>query len=304
VTFLEALRAARCAPAAIMQRFRMYYNRDRTAFFAFVEGSEDREYLQPAILSRIHGALYFLKCGNKHKVLKAREDIRKDFPDVKRAMFFIDKDFDDQLGIAHPEDNALFVTSYYSIENHLVGNEALHIVLCNIVHLESEDDRVSHLAKKYQDLTHQFSTYLRNFTAITICARRQALSVNLNNVRLSQIFSISNDFELVAVEGYEAELTRMSGLETDVINEADVSQLLTVLNCIDYKIWLRGKFDLWLFVRFVTKIYEELRAEHNFERDFRLQTPITESNIFQLLSGRVSYPASLNSFLEGMSSAV
>jgi hypothetical protein len=58
------------------------------------------------------------------------------------------------------------------------------------------------------------------------------------------------------------------------------------------KIYIRGKFELWFFVKFVVKL-EELVPE------VKLRVPIGENSAVRLLGPRLQIPSSLEKFLRG-----
>src|SRR5579872_5037245 len=137
MNFLNALRVARTSSTAVTQQFRLYYRVSSPGdVFVFFEGIPDKEFYYPEIQRRATTAtIYVLICNGKSGVLHALEDVEAAYPAIKRALFFVDKDFDDILGITLPVTERLYCTDYYSIENHLVGEQAIRTVLCDLAHL-------------------------------------------------------------------------------------------------------------------------------------------------------------------------
>jgi hypothetical protein len=95
----------------------------------------------------------------------------------------------------------------------------------------------------------------------------------------------------------------MAGVHNPPPSGAIASQM-RALRLADIKMWLRGKFELWFFVKFADRVSQALRENAIAgERPFPAN-PVTERNAFQELSGRVRYPRSLLLFLDNRLGAV
>lgn len=299
--FVQELIDARRRPVAITLDFSLRYDARSNQIYAFVEGTADKEYLE-AELRRRKGdgtSARFFVCDGKSGVLTALEFVERSKPAANRTLFFVDSDFDSFIPISSCQSPRLFTTSFYSIENHMVSCEAVRIILCELAHIDPDDARVAIAAKQYAMLTRKFARFMRRYAAAAICARRDGISVNLNNVNLGKAFHFSDACELSERDCVAVELSKMSGLACGIIPVENIKIQMRALKIDEYKKWMRGKYELWIFIGFINRIWHALIGEpatgtRRIEKSFDL----TESNIFRLLSGRVRYPHELLDYLD------
>lgn len=295
--FLDKLRRARVAPAATVHQFVLHKADGSTV--AFVEGQDDKEFLQQELRARLGKDARFVICDGKHGVLEALAAIEARFPETQLALFFVDKDFDDFIPVERPCSNRLFTTEAYSIENYLASETSLRVILCELAHFPHDDARVHEIIERYHSLVKSLCVVLRRFTACAICAKRLGIPVNLNNVRLGDVITIDDDCKIKKGQNLAAGLKKMAGVPENAVPVAAIRAEMRRLHPrISYKTWLRGKFDLWLFVRFVSAVFDALRGEPTLgTRTFRGDLQITVANLFRMLPGRLPCPKDLDSFL-------
>lgn len=283
-----------------MHRFTLLHNSDSNAAIAFVEGLEDKQYLQLELRRRNGGCdAHFIICDGKSGVFDALAEVEKRYTDAKRVMFFVDKDFDDFVPVTYPSSWRLFTTTVYSVENYLVSDEALKSVLCHMAHMEHDDSRLPMILDQYNRVIRDLALRMRRFIACAICAKRAGVRVTLANVELNRVFAIDERFELRISDGFAEALRTMSGIPVGVVGTDDVRRQIRSLRVEEWKRWLRGKFERWAFVKYLEVLRRELGGTPvSGTRNFPKAVLVTDGSCFQALAGRVPYPPELTQFLD------
>jgi len=301
MAFLDQLRSARLAPVAVMQQFVLYYRADPEGIFAFIEGADDRHFLQYELQSRSQGGLAnFITCNGKAGVLRALDNVSRLYPAVQRALFFVDRDFDDfiapQLARTHPQ---LYITDWYSIENDVVNEGALRTVFCQLGNLAGNDARLDAIIRRFDAAHRRFAVILRRYLAAAIVFLRAGREVHLNNIDLGRALRLDPDCGPILNRHRVADIAAMAGLADVAIDVAATRMQMRALLLPRVKLWLRGKFELWFFVRFVDCVSARLRGQPvGGGRTFPRAELLTVGNAVQVLAGRVPYPDSLLQFLD------
>ena len=78
----------------------------------------------------------------------------------------------------------------------------------------------------------------------------------------------------------------------------DVRKVCKELQRTDPKEYVRGKFELWFFVKFVARLEQELRNSGNRRLRPKSVVTISNSNAVDLLATRCQIGSRLKSFLE------
>jgi hypothetical protein len=134
-------------------------------------------------------------------------------------------------------------------------------------------------------------------TAWVIHLRREGQWPTLNNVNLSDIFSFNE--ELILEKKNEIKQVdeisiweKMCNVNTPAGCQSAIELVSKDLSALEPKMYIRGKFELWFFVKFIVKL-EELVPE------VKLGLPIGENSAVKLLGPRLQIPSSLEKFLRG-----
>jgi hypothetical protein len=307
MTFLDQLRLLRRAPVAVFLQFDLIYRDGCGDLYAFVEGIADKEYFQYELRRRVEqdAEIHFYVCDGKDGVLRALNDLERRRPSAERVMFLIDKDFDDYIPIHRQTSVRLFTTPYYSIENHLVGEEALRAVFADFAHIESSDPRFALIIATYRRALRRFAVCLRRFIAWAICARRAGLRPNLNNVNLNAVIKLNQELLPCAAANVGIKLGLACGVAAHLVTTTEVRRQMRELTIDEYKRWLRGKAELWFFLKFVNLTWDSLVREPGVgTRPIQKTVQINEANVFQLLADRVTYPSELLAFLDTVATRI
>lgn len=284
--------------------------------FLFFEGEDDPAFYHPHVRNYLHENSHssFI-CYGRSDVLKVFELIKSDARAVSRSLFFIDKDHTDLLGTPPPKETTIFQTTYYSIENYLVSEEVFLGYWSEILHLDTTDERLSLYLDQFRRTYSAFEKRMLTLMALVLHARgidgSSARKLNLNNLKLEQVFQI--DFCRGTCR-YRLGAGRTFARSTST-KEGSISVQSSEIRYVarkhlygrTAKEFIRGKYELWFFVKFLQRVTQELSyREANRIPGFRRATPkiaITVENATEILSPRLKCPPDLIDFLSARRNA-
>lgn len=299
-TFLDRQRGKRHSPIAILAKFERTKGRVPNALFTAFEALLDKAVYIEDIKQHIKAPKYVvLLCDGKRGVTHFFDHVQTKYGDLKNVLCFIDRDFDEILGYKIPNDPKVYITDGYSIENRFSNREALRVVLEDILHVEDDEGiLIDGYLHEFDSANKTFSRQLMPLMAWTIAIREMGCRVHLGGINLQTIFSI---------DAKGCPRRRAESLKTFIVQSdpnasllvlQEIRRIITKLKALDPDQFVRGKFAIWFFLKFIAYIKAELRdAQIAGERALFLDAAIDAQNIVQLLVGRLATPDSLVTFL-------
>ena len=246
--------------------------------------------------------LFSYQCGGKANIYDTYQKVIN-VPSHGVALFFVDKDFSDILHETYPIAENIYVTDFYSIENYLVSEDMLTRIWNELFHFPKAMISIKSTQSKFRlELEHFYNVFLP-LMAWIISLRRSGLKPNLNNINLSNIFFINDDLSLEKrgeasnIDEIEI-LEKMCGVTTTQECRSNIDSIAQELANLVPKMYIRGKFEMWFFVKFTEKLTRMLqRAISDRGGKMGVKTQITEGNAIEVLGPRLQIPLSLEKFL-------
>lgn len=299
--FLEDLKDA-AKPADAYLAFIKAYPSKENKIHAFFEGEDDFSFY-PQFIKAVLEKDYPIEkydCGGKAKVYELYSKVMSRVNDKIQVLFFVDKDHSDLIKENYITSDKIYVTDYYSIENFLVTESILYSVCEEIYHIKNSDPHLELIIKKFRKELNKYYLLILPIIAWIIYTRKTGKKVNLNNVDLKKIFYFNDDLEIVrkSPDKYNSRLKYLDiscNVSTPKTVWRDILSVARELSLLQPKIHLRGKFELWFLVEFLTKLKTCKDSSGKFF--FKPSTQISMGNAVEILGPRASCPASLNSFL-------
>lgn len=291
--------AGTCGPA--LHEFILQYNDDDDSIHLFFEGDEDPSFYMP-VVRRYAGsrALFRYVSGGKSALGAIKEYLVKNRYELGRVLFFADRDHDDLLGCQLPSDHQTFLTDFYSIESYLVGRVQAEIVLVDLAGVRSTDKQCMVFLDSIEARASEWRAALRPFMAYSLAAREAGLKPNMNNARLGDVFTVDGLSGTVrkkkgAFVAFKAALLR----KDDVVEYADLLRWSRVLRHRDPRVWVRGKYLLWIFERALFGFLEIVirRQKAAKQKAPKIPPSLREGRLLEGLGGRLPATHSLESFL-------
>lgn len=303
MSFLDELRRSRESPASAYQLFLLQSPKSRDGVHAFFEGHDDSSFYYGflAHYAPAPRTIYVYRCGNKEGVYETYAKVTRSARPTATLLFFVDKDYSDLLGERHPTAANIFVTEYYSIENYLVSEEMLRRVWEDIFSFTNVHFGFDGILARFRSELNRFYAFALPLTAWIIFLRQNGLRPNLNDLNLSRVCSFNNEIalELAEMEKVIEISEPLCGVKTPGDFASAAPAILVQLSALEPKKYIRGKFELWFFVRFVAKLAETLRNTIlDGRQSVKLRTSIGEENAVEVLGPRAVMPSGLKFFLE------
>lgn len=305
MSFLDELRAAPNSPTASWNTFIMEYLPGGQALFVVHEGRDDPSFYRSHVASRMPAGwrLRFVCCGTKKGVLDRAGEFARRHPPDPRVLFFVDKDHDDLIDKnAERPYRWTYTTTCYAIENYVCTAQVVRAFLTDIVGLPDTDESCDVVVQRYEASKSELHHVGLPIMAWIVAARRQGLTLNLNNIDNEKLFNVADDLtptladSIPAVYSYLAAVT--GGREPNLSPpDEDIQSELAQLEGVTSQTWFRGKQDLWFLVKFLNRSVELLRA---CEKTGRVSVQISRVNALQILGPRAPLPGCLAEFLDAV----
>lgn len=300
MSFVDVLRTARSSRVAVLHEFWTQYDPGKRRLHAFFEGHEDCVFFRFFLreIEERGWRLYAYRCDGKSKVYEAFDDITRRMPNVRRVLFFVDKDLDDILGTPWVTDPRIYVTDVYSIENYLATASVLQSFLRDCVRSNSVRFDIDVIGKQFEAQLGRFHRRMLPIMAWILTVRRSGQRPNLSNVNMKDLLRVSEDCALTCANGRVAALERATGVK---LNSPSVSRVLGAakeLARLQPKRVMRGKFEIWFFLEFWKKVRAQLeRLAKEMGGTIQFMVPLERGTLVATLCAHATVPRGLDLFL-------
>lgn len=286
---------------AALHEFKILYSSDQKCFHFFFEGDDDILFYMPEA-RRLVGeiSIYTYRCGGKKNVIETRNSLRSDGYDVSGCLFFIDRDYDDILNCQPIIDDFTYLTDSYSIENSVATIGSAKIIMDDIIHISRADPSYEQIEMIIESAFQDFYRIMRPLTAWILASREAGYAPNLNNTKgLKGIVTLFGTTPRIDHKGF-ASFKKLVAADKPSPSVSSLIRWYRRLRPEDFKLWVRGKYDLWFFqtaLLAALDLINDLRRREG-RRAFRVPANLREGRIFEILGGRLPAPASLLTFYE------
>jgi hypothetical protein len=311
MSLLDILDHAVSSPAASYIKLLSQYKKRSNTVFCFVEGNEDISFYSKHLETAFENVRYVV-CHGKKNVLDNYKNLNWQFYDKKRVIFFIDKDYDDYISEAIVNDDNIFITDYYSIENYLVDGDVLRKFIndnCSIIEDKVIDGLIVDFELKHKD----FMSHLTKISAWMIYCRKNKYVVNFNDISLGDLFKLDKDGKFVKIKlsSFKNHFEYICAKTKS--NHFDMEQIREIYNTLTLesqkKKFVRGKYELFfmfIYIKYITEhvvpvLSARIKGYNKSSKEKLIRPKVTlqikEENVFQVLSYKVKAPTSLLTFL-------
>lgn len=316
MSLLDILDEKILTPSAACIKILSQYKTNDNTIFCLVEGVEDNSFYRHFFeIYKENIPVKYIVCNGKQNVIDNYNDLDWQFYDKKRILFFIDKDFDDYIERETLNDENVFITDYYSIENYLVDEKILENFITDNCLITSES--VIQLAVENFKKQHEiFVKQLKMISAWMMYCRKNNFEVCFNDIKMSDLFKIDNDGKLIkkSLSTYRSKFEYLC--DKTQSNHFNIAEIRFFYNKIKEetkpKKYIRGKYELYFMFMYLKYISENVVneisrevKEHNKsargkDKIVRPKSTIQikEENVFQVLYNKSKVPIKLKSFLE------
>jgi Protein of unknown function (DUF4435) len=299
--FVETLEAEARTPTAIFHQLRLaYYGSRDSEIFLFVEGEEDRVYyltLVSKYRNMDHIEVYV--CNGKAGVLALHELSRIEFGVNHRMLFFVDRDYDELLGLNRGKASNLYTTDGYSCENGLVSEEAIRVLWRLHTPYRRNDARLGELLRSYSSGHQRFVRIMRPLMAWSLSAREQGLEPKLSLAPLAKFVRLEDRETVRRIRKGFVDFRGCCELSQTRVCVGRVKEWARRLSNEPLRVWLRGKYDLWFFIEWIKRSWawlERVRKQRGEQRRIH-QIQTSSLQMIRELAASLPCPESLAQFL-------
>ncbi|MEA9776425.1 DUF4435 domain-containing protein [Xanthomonas campestris] len=278
--------------------------------FLFFEGDDDPAFYNNYIVGRVGCREYReFVCNGRVEVLKAHELVARDGRGGGRALFFVDKDLTEIIDPGFLVPASVFQTSVYSFENYLVCHEVFRRYWVERLRLPYFDRRFAAWSEILASAHANFMRHCKVLMALILIGRGVdggvPIKLNLNNASLKNLFDVRIDDGKCRVKWRPGGLSKFVAavnLSEAAISAADVRKISRRYLYGPAKRYVRGKYELWFFVRFLQEMTRQLsdRTACAIAKDLRARPveSINEANFVALGASLTPCPGELAHFLD------
>lgn len=269
---------------AIYTKYCMDKSRLKGKFNCFFEG-KDNDYYGERIKEtirfmnrecRYRDIINNFPCNGKDGVKYVYEQIGKN-NDGNIKCFFIDRDYEDYK----VDDDSVYITPGYSIENLYVTLNAFQEILISVFRMNPEDENFKKCCRDYEERMNEFHEHMLILNAWLYYNIKKENNVSIKDDDIKNIFSISI-LEIRLKKKYDSILDFLEKKFPNI--QVSKMQLEDAINYFEqngkYKLF-KGKFELV----FLIKMLESIQTEFNKSR----KDNTNPKNYFSFESDQVTY---------------
>jgi Protein of unknown function (DUF4435) len=284
---VEALKKAAYSSNYTYLKILQKYKFDSEELHYVFEGFEDHSFYFNFLSTLCPNYCTYISHGKKQSIeLYQKLDWAK--YDKEKILIFIDRDYGRILEENIPTDVNIYETTYYSIENYIADEAILRRLISEI----------APIVAKYSVQLDRFLDHIKPVIAWILIVRNHNLKANLNSIDLGKLYGIDQNLFF-----FQKKINKLAYLERvtqtvtpEVPFSVFKSWYLNIAEQSSYKLYLRGKFEMWFLLTFFNNLSEFLQS--NFGHDSKQKTYVNASNAIEIIGPRTSLPIRLHEFLQ------
>jgi len=252
---VEYLKSQRTEDSAVYLQFILVYKRKGKDLYLFFEGRDDLDYFMPKVrrYSKRGTNLYPIECHGKSGVINAYNIVKTKVNNIRRTLFFVDKDFDDFLKIELPRCKSIYSTKFYSIENYIVNNEMVSIIWAEHYFMEIQDKRLRDIQSMFDIGYREFQRHIKRLMAWAVCQRLRGRNFKFSDIKIDDIYTIASGAKFIChCRNKVCYLQTATGLSPVTLGE--MRKCYELFQTSNPKGYIRGKYELWFLVKFFSYI--------------------------------------------------
>jgi len=301
MSLLDDLIDAQKSSAVAHLEFMIQNKRNIFSLHAFFEGQDDESFYTHTLHHHLpkDWRLHIYRCGNKDAVYDAFNMTNHAALPGNLTLYFVDKDHSDILPNKNPTSPFIFVTEYYSIENHSVNADTLKRLLREIYHIDNEKT-IGRLQTAFEAALEQFHRLMLPLMAISVWFRRKGFGVAFDNFDPGKSFIFDSSLKLTRRARRRGSPTisqyfvKCLGPNARPPSIGAICKTVRQISVHHPKCLIRGKYELWFFVRFLDKARELLDSAGG---GYSIHQQVALPSAMELLGPRTPPPLKLRDFI-------
>ncbi|WP_347491231.1 DUF4435 domain-containing protein [Desulfoscipio sp. XC116] len=304
MSMLEIQRSALEEVIVPYHTFLMSQSKSKKRLYGFVEGKDDPSYYQGRIISQIRNdewEVILIEAGhpkgNKNRVLRLLNIIDWNRFSPKQTTFFVDRDLSDFLDDLPQNDN-LYITDEYSIENNIVTVHTLKRALIELFNIHLVDYEFDIVVKFFEQGIQKIAYVAEIITCYYLFLRKKGLTPSLGDIDISEIIRVNKCIvDVKSLEAIKRYIKTKWCYDYDELCIKEIQEDFSEKNK-GYK-YVRGKYLMWYFIKFINSFCctcNEIIP--SMDKPITGYRELSEKYAIQDLGPRSKTPCSLNEFIE------
>lgn len=305
MNMLDVHALARQGAVPVLHEFKLRYSKDAHVVYGFVEGKQDpcfyRGFVDHVLPEGWEVELWPAGSRNNVYQLYANLDWRC-FP-KRRVCFFVDRDLSDLLQEQLQQDDNIYITPGYSIENEAATKGVCKRVLSEVFGLSIvSHDELDAIGELFQEQLESFFKAMIPVMAWILHWRTGKKTASLSNIEMKHMFSI--DKGVLASNATPKQRTNVveymhAQCDVPFDSRADITSCMAICRLKkNYQRFTRGKYVLWFVVEFCRSIHSSAPSFFSsVAKQPRVNVVLSQGNAVTLVAPRCRVPASLRRFL-------
>lgn len=302
----ESLIAERESVNEAVLKIKQKYSKSTTekTIFIIVEGKDDITFygMKAEDYKQQDSKIQVISAGNRKKVVDVYKKLDWNTFSKSRVLFIIDRDLSDYTKEETPSDDNIYVTDNYAIENDVCTSTTYIRALKYLAQLNDIDDAdETELLTFYNNSEKQFFNIATPIMALILYWKLNGIDANYANVNFGNIFQF---------EGTNLILRPMFKEYNDVIKFVCEKSKVTYDPSIDLSYYknllqngyqpihfIRGKYLSCFFSSIINYSVEKSKEILPLKKSSKSSLTVGNKDLIVKLSGYISIPASLHTFL-------
>ncbi|MEI7263769.1 DUF4435 domain-containing protein [Pectobacterium carotovorum] len=297
IDYQELLDNAVEAPETALHNFLLSIVSGKLKLHVYFEGKDDNLFYYRVIKRLVSDnvTLRSVICKNKKLVYDFHSELSGQSDSENKIIYFVDKDIDDLSNEEEEKFNDIHVSEIYSIENYIPSEEIISSYCIEGFSISSESSFIPAILERYEKEEINFFESIRVLMGWAIFCRRNGNRPNFNNINFNDLFDVDSSLSLMKKMS-DDELYDYFKNRSNVdfsLSDYDISGIHCELNSLNPRVYVRGKFHLAFFCKFMNKIKDMAREGTGFKQNCSIDPP----NVMMWSGPRLTIPESVRTFI-------
>lgn len=290
-----------------LHEFKSSYKKDSKIIYGFCEGKDDLAFYRGPIESYLNEnwTVQLWEVGGIANVVDLFSKFDWQDYDRSQIVFFIDRDLTEFTGVILPNEENVYITDNYSIENDVVNWNTCERILTEILGFNSLT------IDEKRELKRQFETELSNFIDLMVPVmswivswRLNGRKASLNDIYMKDLFNIEKGTlkQISQLKEYgDATEYIHKQCNLDLDTGIDIAEICAKFCTDDRHLkFTRGKYLIWFLAEFCLSIHRDclnISIIKSVTTQPKNTSNFSHSCAVILISARFRIPISLKAFL-------
>ena len=306
----ESLIAERESINETVLKIKQIYSKSPTSknMYIIVEGKDDVTFygMKAEIYRSSDFRLQVIPAGNRKKVVDTYQKLDWNIFSKSNILFIVDRDLSDYTSEETPEDENIYVTDNYSIENDICSANTFIKILKYLAELNDIDDAdETDLLSFYHRSEQQFFDIATPIMALILYWKLHGIKANYANLNFRNIFQLESHNLILSSEFSnlnEAIMYVCDKSNTEYDSSVDLEHYIALLTKEYAPIhFVRGKYLSCFFSAIINYTVANAKDILRSKKEGRLSVTIGNKDLIAKLSGYMDTPVSLHTFLNKLS---